>query len=392
LLAPQGLGKTVQLAGFLGALHASGLYKPSLVVCPATMLRQWQRELKIWYPLFSPAILHETGVTGTSGSSRAAREALITRVAASSDGVLLTTYEQLRLFRARLLGVQWGYVVLDEGHKIRNPDAEVTILCKQFPTVHRIVMTGAPIQNRLSELWSLFDFVFPGKLGTLPVFASQFSVPITIGGYANASPLQVSTAYRCAVVLRDLVAPYLLRRMKADVALALPRKTEQVLFCPLTAPQRDAYRAFLASKDVAAILERRREALSGIDVLRKIVNHPDLLDRVRAGGDPVRAGMPRMRAPVAVHAHASPPHAVTPMHARPCPTRTSGLRQPGAVGQAAGCEPHPEAVARAGAPRAPFCADAADAGHLGRCRHGGRLHVPPHGRQHARGVTHAADR
>jgi DNA excision repair protein ERCC-6 len=286
-----GLGKTVQLAAFLGALHASGLYKPSLVVCPATMLRQWQRELKIWYPRFVPAILHETGVTGASAggggsSSRAAREGLIRRVAGSSDGVLLTTYEQLRLFRARLLGVQWGYVVLDEGHKIRNPDAEVTILCKQFPTVHRIVMTGAPIQNRLSELWSLFDFVFPGKLGTLPVFASQFSVPITIGGYANASPLQVSTAYRCAVVLRDLVATYLLRRMKSDVALSLPRKTEQVLFCPLTAPQRDAYRAFLASKDVAAILERRREALSGIDVLRKIVNHPDLLDRARAGGDP----------------------------------------------------------------------------------------------------------
>ncbi len=388
LRTPQGLGKTVQLAGFLGALHASGLYKPSLVVCPATMLRQWQRELKIWYPLFAPAILHETGVTGTSGSSRAAREALITRVAASSDGVLLTTYEQLRLFRARLLGVQWGYVVLDEGHKIRNPDAEVTILCKQFPTVHRIVMTGAPIQNRLSELWSLFDFVFPGKLGTLPVFASQFSVPITIGGYANASPLQVSTAYRCAVVLRDLVAPYLLRRMKADVALALPRKTEQVLFCPLTAPQRDAYRAFLASKDVAAILERRREALSGIDVLRKIVNHPDLLDRVRAGGDPVRVGM---RAPLAVHALAFPPHSATYACAPLPHPLTSGLRQPGAVGQAAGREPHPEAVARAGAPRAPFCADAADAGHLGGCRHGGRLYVPPDGRQHARGVAHAAD-
>jgi DNA excision repair protein ERCC-6 len=282
-----GLGKTVQLAAFLGALHASGLYKPSLIVCPATMLRQWQRELRTWYPRFKPSILHETGVSASAaGGSRRAREAMIGAVAASRDGVLLTTYEQLRLFRARLLSVAWGYCVLDEGHKIRNPDAEVTILCKQMPTVHRIVMTGAPIQNRLTELWSLFDFVFPGKLGTLPVFASQFSVPITIGGYANASALQVSTAYRCAVVLRDLVGPYLLRRLKADVALALPRKTEQVLFCPLTQPQRDAYRAFLASKDVEAILERRREALSGIDTLRKIVNHPDLLDRARAGGAP----------------------------------------------------------------------------------------------------------
>jgi len=285
--------QTVQLAAFLGALHHSGLYRPSLIVCPATMLRQWQRELRTWHPRFRTSILHDTGVSAGGagsgrGSSRAAREGLIASVAASSDGVLLTTYEQLRLFTPRLLAVPWGYVVLDEGHKIRNPDAEVTILCKQMPTVHRIVMTGAPIQNRLTELWSLFDFCFPGKLGTLPVFAAQFAVPITIGGYANASPLQVSTAYRCAVVLRDLVGPYLLRRVKADVALSLPKKTEQVLFCPLTTPQRDAYRAFLASKDCEAILEGRREALAGIDVLRKIVNHPDLLDRVRAGGDPVR--------------------------------------------------------------------------------------------------------
>ena len=211
---------------------------------------------------------------------------MITQVVASTTGVLLTTYEHLRLFRDRLLSIPWGYVVLDEGHKIRNPDAETTILCKQFRTVHRVIMTGAPIQNKLTELWSLFDFVFPGKLGTLPVFQGQFSVPIGIGGYANASSLQVSTAFRCAVVLRDLIAPYLLRRLKCDVALNLPRKTEQVLFCPLVPAQRDAYTAFLASQDVAAILEGQREALAGIDVLRKIVNHPDLLDRLRCGAEP----------------------------------------------------------------------------------------------------------
>ena len=256
------------------------------------MLRQWERELKIWYPLFKPAILHESGVSGGAGrggagsSSRRARERMIVDVAASSTGILLTTYEHLRLFQTQLLGVSWGYAVLDEGHKIRNPDADVTILAKQLRTVHRVVMTGAPIQNRLTELWSLFDFVFPGKLGTLPVFQAQFSVPLSLGGYSNASQLAVSTAYRCALVLRDLISPYLLRRLKADVALHLPKKTEQVLFCPLTATQRDAYRAYLASKDVAAILDGQREALAGIDVLRKIVNHPDLLDRVRCGGSP----------------------------------------------------------------------------------------------------------
>lgn len=101
---------------------------------------------------------------------------------------------------------------------------------KQFRTCHRLILSGSPLQNNLKELWSLFDFVFPGKLGTLPDFMEHFSVPITIGGYANASQVQVATAYKCACVLRDTINPYLLRRMKSDVgeALALPRKSEQV--------------------------------------------------------------------------------------------------------------------------------------------------------------------
>ena len=73
------------------------------------------------------------------------------------------------------------------------------MLCKQLQIVHHVIMTGAPIQNKLAELWSLFDFVFPGKLGVLPVFEAEFAVPISVGGYANATPLQVSTAYRCVL-------------------------------------------------------------------------------------------------------------------------------------------------------------------------------------------------
>jgi len=76
--------------------------------------------------------------------------------------------------------------------QIRNPDADITLVAKQLQTVHRLIMSGSPIQNRLTELWSLFDFVFPGKLGTLPVFQAMFSVPIGIGGYATASALQVA--------------------------------------------------------------------------------------------------------------------------------------------------------------------------------------------------------
>lgn len=322
-----GLGKTIQVISFLGALHFSKLYKPSIVVCPVTLLRQWQREAQKWYPDFIVEILHdsahgvqkqtlpkssdsdndtEASLSSDDDKPRRSKprwDELIDRVVRSDSGLLLTTYEQLRLHGDKLLDIEWGYAVLDEGHRIRNPNAEVTLVCKQLQTVHRIIMTGAPIQNKLAELWSLFDFVFPGKLGVLPVFETEFAVPITVGGYANATPLQVSTAYRCAVVLRDLIMPYLLRRMKADVNAHLPKKTEHVLFCSLTSDQRSVYRAFLASSEVEQIFDGSRNSLYGIDVMRKICNHPDLLEREYSAqnpdyGNPERSGKMKVVAEV----------------------------------------------------------------------------------------------
>jgi len=179
----------------------------------------------------------------------------------------------------KLIETKFAYCILDEGHKIRNPDSSVTISCKQIKTHHRIVLSGTPIQNNLVDLWSVYDFVYPGKLGTLPVFQTQFAVPINIGGYVNASKIQIETAHKCAAILQDAINPYLLRRMKSTVATDLPEKTEQVLFCRLTDFQRDSYIAFLNSHEVASIMEGKRQALYGIDILRKICNHPDLLER-----------------------------------------------------------------------------------------------------------------
>ncbi|KAK9811155.1 hypothetical protein WJX73_007203 [Symbiochloris irregularis] len=288
-----GLGKTIQVAAFLAGLHHCKMFRPTLVICPATVMRQWLRELRAWYPLFRVVVLHESARAGHQ--ARPDFKTLVRLISRTREGICITSYEQMRRQRAHLTGINWGYVVLDEGHKIRNPDAEVTLAAKQLATVHRIIMTGSPIQNRLSELWSLFDFVFPGKLGTLPVFQTQFALPIQIGGYANASAMQVSTAYKCAVVLRDLIAPYLLRRRKADVAQSLPKKTEQVLFTMLGPEQRDLYRSYLASAEVHDILEERRNALAGIDIMRKICNHPDLLQRAKWEGtddygNPKRSG------------------------------------------------------------------------------------------------------
>ncbi|XP_026799080.2 DNA excision repair protein ERCC-6 [Pangasianodon hypophthalmus] len=289
-----GLGKTIQVIAFLAGLSYSKLktrgsnYRyaglgPTVIVCPATVMHQWVKEFHTWWPPFRVAVLHETG------SFNNKKEKLIPEIAAS-HGILVTSYSYVRIMQDYIQKYDWHYIILDEGHKIRNPNAGITVACKQFRTPHRFILSGSPMQNNLKELWSLFDFVFPGKLGTLPVFMEQFSVPITMGGYANASPVQVQTAYKCACVLRDTINPYLLRRMKADVKanLSLPDKNEQVLFCRLTEEQRQVYQNFLDSKEVYQILNRDMQIFSGLIALRKICNHPDLF----TGGPRMLRGIP----------------------------------------------------------------------------------------------------
>ncbi|XP_009979542.1 PREDICTED: DNA excision repair protein ERCC-6-like [Tauraco erythrolophus] len=289
-----GLGKTIQIIAFLAGLSYSKIrtrgsnYRyqglgPTVIVCPATVMHQWVKEFHTWWPPFRVAILHETG-------SYTNKKAKLIREIASCHGILITSYSYIRLMQDNIHSYDWHYVILDEGHKIRNPNAAVTLACKQFRTPHRIILSGSPMQNNLKELWSLFDFVFPGKLGTLPVFMEQFSVPITMGGYSNASPVQVKTAYKCACVLRDTINPYLLRRMKADVkmSLSLPDKNEQVLFCRLTDEQRQVYQNFINSKEVYQILNGDMQIFSGLVALRKICNHPDLF----SGGPRILKGVP----------------------------------------------------------------------------------------------------
>ncbi|XP_036999013.2 DNA excision repair protein ERCC-6 isoform X3 [Artibeus jamaicensis] len=277
-----GLGKTIQIIAFLAGLSYSKIrtrgsnYRfqglgPTIIVCPTTVMHQWVKEFHTWWPPFRVAVLHETG------SSTHKKEKLIQDIV-HCHGILITSYSYIRLMQDNISRHDWHYVILDEGHKIRNPNAAITLACKQFRTPHRIILSGSPMQNNLRELWSLFDFIFPGKLGTLPVFMEQFSVPITMGGYSNASPVQVKTAYKCACVLRDTINPYLLRRMKSDVkmSLSLPDKNEQVLFCRLTDEQHKVYQNFIDSKEVYRILNGETQIFSGLTALRKICNHPDL--------------------------------------------------------------------------------------------------------------------
>ncbi|KAF2244276.1 DNA repair and recombination protein RAD26 [Trematosphaeria pertusa] len=304
-----GLGKTIQAISFIAGLHYSKLLtKPVIVVCPATVMKQWVNEFHRWWPALRVSILHTSGSgmldtrredrmeremelrsygeydASLTGAGKAAKK-IVEKV--KRDGhVLITTYSGLQTYSEFLAPVDWETAILDEGHKIRNPNTSITIHCKELRTPNRIILSGTPMQNNLTELWSLFDFVFPMRLGTLVNFRNQFEFPIKRGGYANASNLEFETAMRCAETLKDAISPYLLQRFKVDVAADLPQKKEQVLFCKLTRQQREAYENFLHSDDMRSIANGKRQMLFGVDYLRKICNHPDLTQHKTLSKEP----------------------------------------------------------------------------------------------------------
>lgn len=297
------------MSAFLGAMAASRKMKSALIVCPATMMAHWLNELACWAPSVRRIMMHKSAGRGEDNRtiskqllqkldkwlrrSRSERlyEAIDENDYENNDPdvfcgtayAFVTTYDNIRLEAETWQNHDWSLVILDEGQKIRNPDADVTLACKRLKTPHRYLLSGTPIQNDLRELWSLFDFVFPGRLGTLPAFETEFSDVIRKGGYSNASPMQVALAYRCALVLKDMINPYLLRRQKKDVKemSLLPGKTEQVLFCRLSKRQRILYEAYLESDAVKNAMSGAGQVFKPIVILRKICNHPDLV----CGGD-----------------------------------------------------------------------------------------------------------
>ncbi|KOC59628.1 DNA excision repair protein ERCC-6 [Habropoda laboriosa] len=283
-----GLGKTVQVIAFLAGLDSSELLSdggrfrglgPTIVICPATLMEQWVKHFHEWWPILRVVVLHQSGTY--NGDLEYLMHSL------KSGGILITSYSGMLRHKDLLIASQWHYIILDEGHKIRNPQAKVSKAVKEFSTPHRLLLTGSPMQNSLKELWSLFDFILPGKLGTLPAFLEHCASPITRGGYANASPLQEATALQVATMLKEAISPYMLRRTKNDVQhhVSLPEKNEQILFCSLTEEQKKLYKKYLRSEDVSYVLHERSHTETGryrarlliaLSALRKICNHPDL--------------------------------------------------------------------------------------------------------------------
>lgn len=262
-----GLGKTIQIAAMINALvHSHQLRGPALIVAPMTVLRQWVAELHRWAPYVRVCVMHESG----AGASGISREKLVHSVQ-GTPAVVLTTYTAMRLYCNLLHSAAFQYVILDEGHKISNPTAAITLAAKSFPTPHRIILSGSPIQNSLKELWCLFDFVRPGLLGTMARFIEEFETPIGQSKNIRATPLALATAVECARALQAQIAPYMLRRLKRQVNMSLPQKHERVIRVPLSDQQLEQYVELLASPEVQRVLS-------------DTIYYPQLAGRLNADG------------------------------------------------------------------------------------------------------------
>jgi superfamily II DNA or RNA helicase len=242
-----GLGKTITLI----ALHLHRNSGPTLVVCPASLLGNWEREIHRFAP--------NTSVRRYHGNDRSIVD---------TEGFVLTTYGTMRLDAEALSAVSWDLVVADEAQHVKNPRSDTARALRRIPAHARVALTGTPVENNLTDLWAILDWTTPGLLGTLGEFRARWAKPVEDGNAVLARQLA------------QLVRPFLLRRHKSDPGIApeLPPKTETDQPVALTREQAGLYAA-VVRETMAHIAEstgmrRRGLVLKLLTALKQVCNHP----------------------------------------------------------------------------------------------------------------------
>ena len=248
-----GLGKTIQVISLILKMkEEKKLKKPVLVICPTTLMGNWMKELQMFAPELDAVIYHGTD-----------------RVLDVEHDIILTTYAIMRIDVEELKKHSWGVIIVDEAQNIKNPDTAQTLAIKMLKSDVKVAMTGTPFENRLTELWSIFDFINKGYLGSLREFQKSYAIPIErFKENSRAGKLKMS------------ISPFVLRRLKTDknVISDLPEKMVLNEYCYLSKPQ-----AVLYEKTLNEMMEkisgftgvnRRGNIFKLITALKQICNHP----------------------------------------------------------------------------------------------------------------------
>lgn len=257
-----GLGKTVQALSFLEYFRSTNETIKALVVCPTTLIYNWENEIKKFTPALTYRIHHGPQRTRI-------KEELL------DHDITITTYGTLRSDIKLLMSVAFDYVILDESQAIKNPSSKVTRAAGLLHAKHRLCMSGTPLQNNTFDIFAQMNFLNPGMLGTMEFFRQEFAIPIDKFGEQDRKDH-----------LKKILYPFILRRTKEQVAKDLPDKQEMILFCEMESEQRNIYDAYrndfrnqiLGSIETQGIQKSQLTILQGLMKLRQICDSPAILN------------------------------------------------------------------------------------------------------------------
>ncbi|KAL8521551.1 hypothetical protein ACS0TY_011900 [Phlomoides rotata] len=283
-----GLGKTLQSSAIVASDIAEHLatnkdedLPPSLIICPSTLVGHWVYEIE---KFIDPSLLTTLQYIGS------AQDRSCLRLQFNKHNTIVTSYDVVRKDIDHLSQFFWNYCILDEGHIIKNSKSKVTCAVKQLKAKHRLILSGTPIQNNVLDLWSLFDFLMPGFLGTERQFQAAYGKPLLASRDPKCSAKDAEAGVLAMEALHKQVMPFLLRRTKDEVLSDLPEKIIQDRYCDLSPVQLKLYEQFSGShvrQEISSVVKQNEDAggapkasshvFQALQYLLKLCSHPLLV-------------------------------------------------------------------------------------------------------------------
>ncbi|KAK7523297.1 SNF2 family N-terminal domain-containing protein [Phyllosticta citriasiana] len=252
-----GLGKTIQTIAFLAFLREKGVYGPFLIAAPLSTTMNWVEEVKKWTPKVPVLLYH-----GSKPERAELRRKRLKKPGSPEFPIVITSYEICMNDRKFLANFGWKFIIVDEGHRIKNLDCKLIRELQSYQSANRLLITGTPLQNNLAELWSLLHFLMPTIFDKLSSFESWFDFSALKDREGYETIFTEEREQKLIASLHAILKPFLLRRVKTDVERLMPKKREYVLYAPLTPLQRELYQAILDGTSRTYLEEKAVESMS----------------------------------------------------------------------------------------------------------------------------------
>jgi ATP-dependent DNA helicase len=282
-----GLGKTIQTIGLVAHIRQQGANGPILIVGPLSTVPNWHKEFKKWLPDMKRLIYH-----GSPEERAEMRRGVMRRKnegKPSEFPIVITSYELVMRDRCHLSNYNWQYIVIDEGHRLKNMNCKLVQELKSYKSANRLLLTGTPLQNDLQELWSLLNFLLPEIFDDVDLFLDWFR----FGSATDDQIIRQQKEEKAVSKLHEILRPFLLRRKKVQVDWDLPPKKEVVLYAPMTKEQLEYYHLIQMDQLYEVLKERNKgttapngskSLMNKLMQLRKCCNHPYLFDEPQVDG------------------------------------------------------------------------------------------------------------